>query len=62
MITHDLQSTAPSRPHRGSGRRKIVAIGSMEEMLKAENPWVRSYFRARSRIVSLSAATSGEQG
>jgi phospholipid/cholesterol/gamma-HCH transport system ATP-binding protein len=63
MITHDLQSlSAVCDRIAALAEGKIVAIGSMEEMLKAENPWVRSYFRgdrARFIVRSHDAANQG---
>lgn len=56
MVTHDLDSL-----HAICDRvavladRKVLAVGTMQDMLKVEHPWVREYFhgnRARAAIQS----------
>jgi phospholipid/cholesterol/gamma-HCH transport system ATP-binding protein len=48
MVTHDLDSL-----HTVCDRiavladGKIVALGTLDDMLRSEHPWVRSYFRGR---------------
>ena len=48
MVTHDLDSlhTACDRiAVLGSG--KIIAVGSMADMLASQHPWLRSYFHGK---------------
>jgi phospholipid/cholesterol/gamma-HCH transport system ATP-binding protein len=48
MITHDvdtLSSICDVIIALGNGR--ILAIGSLEDMLQSENPWLRAYFKER---------------
>lgn len=55
MVTHDLASlnTACDRVA-ALADGKIVAIGSMRELLQSEHPWVRAYFHGkRSRCCNL---------
>ncbi len=48
MVTHDLASlnTVCDRVS-ALADGKIVAIGSMRELLKSEHPWVRAYFHGK---------------
>lgn len=48
MITHDLESLYTVCDRIGvlaSG--KVVALGTIETMLRSEHPWVKSYFRGK---------------
>ena len=48
MVTHDLDSlfTACDRVA-VLGRKKVLVEGTIEDMLKSEEPWVKSYFRGK---------------
>ena len=48
MVTHDLDSlfTACNRIA-VLGKRQVLVAGSVEDMLKSEEPWVKSYFRGK---------------
>jgi phospholipid/cholesterol/gamma-HCH transport system ATP-binding protein len=57
MVTHDLDSlfTACDRVA-VLGNRKVLVEGTIEDMLKSEEPWVKSYFRGkRARQLDLAA-------
>jgi phospholipid/cholesterol/gamma-HCH transport system ATP-binding protein len=59
MVTHDLDSlfTACDRIA-VLGQKRVIVEGTIEEMLKSEEPWVKSYFRGkRARQLDLSART-----
>lgn len=59
MVTHDLDSlfTACDRIA-VLGQKRVIVEGTIEEMLKIEEPWVKSYFRGkRARQLDLSART-----
>lgn len=59
MVTHDLNSlfTACDRIA-VLGQKRVIVEGTIEEMLKSEEPWVKSYFRGkRARQLDLSART-----
>jgi phospholipid/cholesterol/gamma-HCH transport system ATP-binding protein len=59
MITHDLESlrTVSDRIAALADGR-IVAVGTMDKMLKVEHPWVRAYFRGiRARSILGDAET-----
>ena len=59
MVTHDLDSlfTACDRIA-VLGNKKILVEGSIEDMMKCEEPWVKSYFRGkRARQLDLAART-----
>jgi len=46
MITHDLESLRTVCDRIAAlADGKIVAVGSMQQMLEAPHPWVRAYFR-----------------
>jgi phospholipid/cholesterol/gamma-HCH transport system ATP-binding protein len=53
MVTHDLESLkAVSDRIAVLAEGKIVALGTIDDMLKSQHPWVQSYFRGRrARIV-----------
>jgi phospholipid/cholesterol/gamma-HCH transport system ATP-binding protein len=48
MVTHDLDSlfTACDRVA-VLGNKKVLVEGTIEDMLKSEEPWVKSYFRGK---------------
>jgi phospholipid/cholesterol/gamma-HCH transport system ATP-binding protein len=54
MVTHDLDSLAASCDRIAAlADKKVVAVGSLADMLDCPHPWVRSYFqgeRARARL------------
>jgi len=59
MVTHDLDSlfTACDRIA-VLGRKRVIVEGTIEDMLRSEEPWVKSYFRGkRARQLDLSART-----
>lgn len=48
MITHDLESLYTICDRIGAlADGRVVATGSIEDMLASDHPWVRSYFRGR---------------
>ncbi|MET3790332.1 phospholipid/cholesterol/gamma-HCH transport system ATP-binding protein [Aquamicrobium terrae] len=57
MVTHDLDSlfTACDRVA-VLGKKRVIVEGTIEDMLKSEEPWVKSYFRGkRARQLDLKA-------
>jgi phospholipid/cholesterol/gamma-HCH transport system ATP-binding protein len=54
MVTHDLDSLASACDRIAAlADKKVVAVGSLAEMMASEHPWVQSYFkgeRALSRV------------
>jgi len=48
MVTHDLDSlfTACDRIA-VLGKKRVIVEGTIEDMLKSEEPWVKSYFRGK---------------
>ncbi|KQZ13426.1 ABC transporter ATP-binding protein [Mesorhizobium sp. Root554] len=57
MVTHDLDSlfTACDRVA-VLGQKRVLVEGTIEDMLKSEEPWVKSYFRGkRARQLDLAA-------
>jgi phospholipid/cholesterol/gamma-HCH transport system ATP-binding protein len=57
MVTHDLDSlfTACDRIA-VLGQKRVLVQGNIEDMLKSEEPWVKSYFRGkRARQIDLAA-------
>ncbi len=57
MVTHDLDSLFTTCDRVAVlGRKKILVEGTIEDMLKSEEPWVKSYFRGkRARQLDLAA-------
>ena len=48
MVTHDLDSLFSACDRVAVlGRKKVIALGSIEEMLASEEPWVQQYFRGK---------------
>jgi phospholipid/cholesterol/gamma-HCH transport system ATP-binding protein len=48
MVTHDLDSLFSVCDRIAVlGRRKVLVAGTIEDMMKDEDPWVRSYFRGK---------------
>lgn len=48
MVTHDLDSLFSVCDRIAVlGRRKVLVAGTIEDMMKNEDPWVRSYFRGK---------------
>ena len=48
MVTHDLDSIFAAADRVAVlGDRKVVAEGPVDEMLRHEDPWLRSYFRGK---------------
>lgn len=60
MVTHDLDSlfTACDRIA-VLGKKRVLVQGTVEDMLKSEEPWVRSYFRGK-RARQLDLATRSQ--
>ncbi|CAM5623055.1 ATP-binding cassette domain-containing protein [Mycolicibacterium aubagnense] len=59
MVTHDLDSlfTACDRIA-VLGKKRVLVQGTVEDMLKSEEPWVKSYFRGkRARQLDLATRT-----
>ena len=59
MVTHDLDTlfTACDRVA-VLGNKKVLVEGTIEDMMKSEEPWVKSYFRGkRARQLDLAART-----
>lgn len=59
MVTHDLDSlfTACDRIA-VLGQKRVLVEGTVDDMLKSEEPWVKSYFRGkRARQLDLAART-----
>jgi phospholipid/cholesterol/gamma-HCH transport system ATP-binding protein len=54
MVTHDLDSLHSVCDRIAAlADGKIIAVGTIESMLEAKHPWLRSYFhgkRARGRL------------
>jgi len=58
MVTHDTHALATICDRVAAlAEGKIVAIGSMSQVLESEHPWVRSYFCAGRSEVSRAPAT-----
>jgi phospholipid/cholesterol/gamma-HCH transport system ATP-binding protein len=57
MVTHDLDSLFSVCDRVAVlGKKKVLVEGTIEEMLKSEEPWVKSYFRGkRARQLDLKA-------
>jgi phospholipid/cholesterol/gamma-HCH transport system ATP-binding protein len=57
MVTHDLDSLFSVCDRVAVlGNRKVLAEGTIADMLKSEEPWVRSYFRGkRARQLDMTA-------
>lgn len=60
MVTHDLDSlfTACDRIA-VLGKKRVLVQGTVEDMLKSEEPWVRAYFRGK-RARQLDLATRAQ--
>lgn len=59
MVTHDLDSLFTVADRIAVlGNKKVLVAGTIAEMLKSEEPWVRSYFRGkRARRIDLPEET-----
>ena len=54
MVTHDLDSLASACDRIAAlADRKVVAVGSLSEMVASSHPWVRSYFRGERALARL---------
>jgi phospholipid/cholesterol/gamma-HCH transport system ATP-binding protein len=54
MVTHDLDSLASACDRIAAlADKKVVAVGSLAEMLACEHPWVKSYFRGERALARL---------
>lgn len=53
MVTHDLDSLFTVCDRIAVlGQKRVLVEGTIEDMLKSENPWVQSYFRGkRARLI-----------
>ncbi|WP_425418145.1 ABC transporter ATP-binding protein [Oricola indica] len=48
MVTHDLDSLFTVADRIAVlGGKKVLVVGTIEDMLKSEDPWVKSYFRGK---------------
>jgi len=58
MVTHDLEALRNVCDRIAAlADGKIVALGTMAEMLKAEHPWVKTYFQAARGLAQSAAKT-----
>jgi len=57
MVTHDLDTLFTACDHVAVlGKKKVLVEGTIDDMLKSEEPWVKSYFRGkRARQLDLAA-------
>lgn len=54
MVTHDLDSLASACDRIAAlADRKVVAVGSLSEMVASTHPWVTSYFRGERALARL---------
>jgi phospholipid/cholesterol/gamma-HCH transport system ATP-binding protein len=54
MVTHDLDSLASACDRIAAlADRKVVAVGSVSEMVASPHPWVKSYFRGERALARL---------
>ena len=54
MVTHDLDSLASACDRIAAlADRKVVAVGSLSEMVASPHPWVKSYFRGERALARL---------
>lgn len=54
MVTHDLDSLASACDRIAAlADRKVVAVGSLSEMVASTHPWVKSYFRGERALARL---------
>ena len=60
MVTHDLDSlfTACDRIA-VLGKKRVLVEGTVDDMLKSEEPWVKAYFRGK-RARQLDLATRAQ--
>ncbi|MCI5077273.1 ABC transporter ATP-binding protein [Oricola sp.] len=48
MVTHDLDSLFTVADRIAVlGEKRVLVVGTIEDMLQSEDPWVRSYFRGK---------------
>jgi phospholipid/cholesterol/gamma-HCH transport system ATP-binding protein len=60
MVTHDLDSlNAACDRIAALGKGRLLAIGTMNEMLKSDDPWLNDYFKGP-RARHLEAAANGK--
>ncbi len=46
MVTHDLDSLHSICDRIAVlGKKRVLAIGTMDDMMKNDDPWIKSYFR-----------------
>ena len=62
MVTHDLDSLFSVCDRIAVlGGKKVLVDGTIEDMMKVEDPWVKSYFRGkRARQIDLSARAEAQ--
>jgi phospholipid/cholesterol/gamma-HCH transport system ATP-binding protein len=60
MVTHDLDSLFSACDRIAVlGKKRVLVDGTIEDMLKSDEPWVKSYFRGkRARQIDLEARES----
>jgi phospholipid/cholesterol/gamma-HCH transport system ATP-binding protein len=57
MVTHDLDSLASACDRIAAlADKKVVAVGSLAEMVACEHPWVKSYFRGERALARVQEA------
>jgi phospholipid/cholesterol/gamma-HCH transport system ATP-binding protein len=62
MVTHDLDSLFSACDRIAVlGERRVLVEGTVDDMLRSEHPWVRSYFRGK-RARSIVRQQPGLQG
>lgn len=63
MVTHDLDSLFTVADRIAVlGEKRVLVVGTIEDMLKSEDPWVKSYFRgkrARQIVTPVNAIGAG---
>lgn len=64
MVTHDLDSLFSACDRIAVlGQKRVLVEGTIEDMMRVEEPWVRSYFRGkRARQIDLSARAHADSG
>ncbi len=56
MVTHDLDSLASACDRIAAlADKKVVAVGSLQDMLRSGHPWVKSYFQGERALARLKA-------
>ncbi|MGL4324014.1 MAG: ABC transporter ATP-binding protein [Beijerinckiaceae bacterium] len=63
MVTHDLDSlhTVCDRVA-ALGDKKVIAVGTIDDMLASDHPWIRSYFHGKRGRAVMSGGAPGAKG